>query len=111
MVDGWVWDSANRKSFIIDTQKRTKPKGKKKSRMVDGSGIQQMFYLGGPSLFLFVHLLQEASLKKKSKDKVGRSLSLGLRFFGLFYKNLLHIILTPPGRYSLAQLVLAARND
>jgi hypothetical protein len=36
---------------------------------------------------------------KKKKDKVGRSLSVGLRFFGLVCKSLLHVILTPPGRY------------
>ena len=33
------------------------------------------------------------------KHKVGRSLCVELRFFGLFCKNLLHVILTPPGRY------------
>ena len=34
-----------------------------------------------------------------SSPKVGRSLCVELRFFGLFCKNLLHVILTPPGRY------------
>jgi hypothetical protein len=37
--------------------------------------------------------------KKKKPHKVGRSLCVELRFFGLFCKNLLHVILTPPGRY------------
>jgi hypothetical protein len=35
----------------------------------------------------------------KKKKKVGRSLCVELRLFGLFCKNLLHVILTPPGRY------------
>jgi hypothetical protein len=35
----------------------------------------------------------------KNKGKFGRSLSVGLRFLGLFCKNLLRVILTPPGRY------------
>ena len=45
---------------------------------------------------------QGASLKKHTHThthKVGRSLCVELRFFGLFCKNLLHVILTPPGRY------------
>jgi hypothetical protein len=41
-------------------------------------------------------------LKKKKKNKEGESVGcfcVGLRFFGLFCKNLLHVILTPPARY------------
>jgi hypothetical protein len=36
--------------------------------------------------------------KKKEEESVG-CFYVGLRFFGLFCKNLLHVILTPPARY------------
>jgi hypothetical protein len=36
--------------------------------------------------------------KKKKGESVG-CFCVGLRFFGLFCKNLLHVILTPPARY------------
>jgi hypothetical protein len=111
MVDWWVWDSANRKSFIIIT--------KKKSRKIVGwwmglgfskcTGGSVDCFLAAPRCFL-LFIYYKRPLKKKSKDKVGRSLSVGLRFFGLFYKNLLHIILTPPGRCSLARGAGASRN-
>ena len=40
--------------------------------------------------------------QKKTKKNKGESVGcfcVGLRFFGLFCKNLLHVILTPPARY------------
>jgi hypothetical protein len=40
--------------------------------------------------------------KKKNQKNKGESVGcfcVGLRFFGLFCKNLLHVILTPPARY------------
>jgi hypothetical protein len=40
---------------------------------------------------------KKGHLKKKA-ESVG-CFYVGLRFFGLFCKNLLHVILTPPARY------------
>jgi hypothetical protein len=51
------------------------------------------------------HQSRQGASKKKPKNKeesVGcfkHCFCVGLRFFGLFCKNLLHVILTPPARY------------
>jgi hypothetical protein len=37
--------------------------------------------------------------KKKNKGESVGCFCVGLRFFGLFCKNLLYVILTPPARY------------
>jgi hypothetical protein len=49
-----------------------------------GAGAEEQ---GAPSFFL-----------KEEEEPVG-CFQVGLRFFGLFYKNLLRLILTPPARY------------
>ena len=38
-------------------------------------------------------------IKNKNKEESVGCFYVGLRFFGLFCKNLLHVILTPPARY------------
>jgi hypothetical protein len=46
--------------------------------------------------------INQGAPQKKPKKNKGESVGcfcVGLRFFGLFGKNLLHVILTPPVRY------------
>jgi hypothetical protein len=50
---------------------------------------------------MYMHFFKQGASKKKEKENKEESVGcfcVGLRFFGLFCKNLLHVILTPPAR-------------